>query len=897
MIAFDQPSFLLAVPLLALVVVWLERRLAGSTARRVARAGVRTLVLALAVGALAGPHTTGSVEQPRRLVVALDRSPRLPATAASEAEAVLALAETAAHASGVATTRAPFHGDAGAGLAQARLALRSGESGGILVVTDGHGDLGGLQATARALEAEGLAVTAAAVPAVVPQTRPEPRIGALDAPDQARGPFGVRVALEGPVAADARVVLRVDGSPVQTVAQGAETAREVRFEALDLAPGLHELAVTLEDPGGRVQVHARRLVEVGKPPRVVFLMDAASASPWRKALSAQGLEVVDAAPQALGDLLTDARALPDLVVADAATLRRAAAEALSLLAARVRDGLGLLVEPGRDGTAWAPLADSPLGPLLPLRPRPEPKPPPAKAPEPEPPRPDPPRELEPPEPDEGPGLKAERKPEEALPITLLLLVDRSPSMRVNGKMAMAILGAQAAASALSPWDRIGVITFADDVTVDVSPRSARGAASIPLLLSTVRAGGKGTNIAGALKKARAVLERERSPILHVILLTDGRQHPPGPIFGPIVKPMRRRGITITAVGIGAGSRMDQLREIVQWAASGMVIRASTARDIPVVLTRDTREVAAKRSAEARRIDARVRKKDDPRPPRPPEKEQPPRPPVEPLQPPETKREPRPAPAAERLPLRLLRAHEALAGVDAGALPQVGPPRRVAPAAGAAVLLARTDGMPVLAAGRAGLGRVLQWTLPPDDAGALGWQPLGAFMAQAARAVMAPRGAFGYLPTARVHQGPDGAHVRVEWPQGTTTGALDVRWHGPEGKTAAVGRFSAEEGTATRALPDAAPGSLCRLELGIPEGPTLPAVSYLVAERTEPQPRPADARALAAALGGALVDPAQFARALPLRHRVVRHERWPLLLWIAIGLLPLDVFLHRRRSSS
>ena len=60
--------------------------------------------------------------------------------------------------------------------------------------------------------------------------------------------------------------------------------------------------------------------------------------------------------------------------------------------------------------------------------------------------------------------------------------------------------------------------------------------------------------------------------------------------------------------------------------------------------------------------------------------------------------------------------------------------------------------------------------------------------------------------------------------------------------------------------------------------------------------PADAEALGAALGGRLEDPAAFARALPVLTRIERTPRWPLFLWLAIALLPLDVFLHRRQST-
>ena len=112
--------------------------------------------------------------------------------------------------------------------------------------------------------------------------------------------------------------------------------------------------------------------------------------------------------------------------------------------------------------------------------------------------------------------------------------------------------------ALSPWDRVGVLTFATEARVDVPFRSARSAASLPIWLSSVQTGGHSTNIYRALQLASQTLAKEKSPILHLLLLTDGYQTPTGPIFGPVVKPMRLRGITITAIGLGTGANMREL---------------------------------------------------------------------------------------------------------------------------------------------------------------------------------------------------------------------------------------------------------------------------------------------------------------------------------------------------
>ncbi len=906
---WDHPLLLWAVPAAALMVAAFELRVPGSAARRVGRFLARTAVLACAIAALAAPSVSRHVPQPRRVVIAVDYATRTP-LAASAREAGHALRETlrdVAAAKGLAVEVMPFttrpgSADApppptarsalGAGLAGARLRFREGETGGVIVITDGHGDLGGARAAVDALRADAIATTGIAIPDSLPARAASARIEALDAPDQAHGVFAVRARVHLPAPAPHRVVLRVDGVETEALERAADAPASVVFKELDLPVGLHELSVTLER-GGEAQALARRLVAVAAPPRVLALVRGAA---WIKALEVQGLAIVRGDPAGLRSILASGR-IPDAVVADAESLVALPADAAHVLRARVHDGLGLVIVAGADTAAWAALAKGPLAGLLPLVPQPEPPKPPPPRPEPKDEPPPPP--IEKPEEAEGPGLKAERRPEEALPITLLLLIDRSGSMAVPiAKLEMAILGAQRAAEALSPWDRVGVISFASDVRLDVPVRSARTASTLAAWLTGVEPDIRpGTDIAGALRLARQVMEKERTPIKHIILLTDGRQYPSGPIFGPVVKPMGRMGITITAVGIGRGANLSQLREIVQWAARGHIRPARSPSEIPRILTRDTEQVAEKRRVDAEAIDARLhddRKKAEAAPPK-----DEPKPPPPPVAPPRSDPEPDPEPVqpVAPLPLVAVRAHEALRGFAAADLPAVGAPRRALARPTAALLLTRSDATPVLAASREGLGRVLMWALPPSDPGALAWAPLGRLFAQTTRSALAPEGAFEFLPTPRVRETPDGASLQVLWPPGASSGHVDARWIGPAGSSQPIGTFTPDDGEAGRPLPPAAPGSRCRIELTLPGGPTPPPLTYLAARPATTAEEAADARALATALGAALEDPLTFVRGLPQLSRRERRARWPLFLWLAILLLPLDVFLHRRAHAA
>ena len=113
----------------------------------------------------------------------------------------------------------------------------------------------------------------------------------------------------------------------------------------------------------------------------------------------------------------------------------------------------------------------------------------------------------------------------------MLVIDRSGSMQRRGKLAMAIEGARRAAATLSPADRVSVVTFADESTLDIPPTPIRRHRQS-------RAGGwrccrpEATPTSSARSsRATSVLERRTAPIRHMILLTDGEQNSDG---GPLL---------------------------------------------------------------------------------------------------------------------------------------------------------------------------------------------------------------------------------------------------------------------------------------------------------------------------------------------------------------------------
>ena len=933
MIHLDHAPALALLLVLGPLVLLLELRADGPLGRRLLRAALRTTVAALLLLAWAGPSVDRvSPTARRRLVVAVERSGDMGAAGLREARSIGSRARAEAVAKGWAVSSLSFTDvardtEAGtgedpdpaaepgptpgrarpaAGLGAAGLRLEPGESGEVLLLASGRGDLSGLGAAARALEAAGLAVVARALPSEAPPRSEGVVLSSIDAPARARGPFDVRarVAATGPV----DVELRADGHVVTTRALDATRGpADVVFEDLDLPPGAHELAIEARPRDAPTTARlARRLVLVEGPPRVLLSVVDPRRATVRRALSAEGWPVDAVEPPALVAAL-DRRAhdgadlRPEVVVLDAASARALGEDGQRALVSRVKEGLGLVLLAGEDAAAWDPLSTGPLVTVLPLVPRP---PPPAAPPPPPPsPTPQPPTPFVEPKREDAPGHHAERRPEDALPISLLLVLDRSGSME-GPKLEMAIEAARRAAAALSKGDRVGVVTFADDATLDVPPTTVSEIGNLGWSLLGVKAGGN-TDIYAALLEGARVLAKESAPIRHLVLLTDGHHTGREAVFGPLIGEMAKQGITITAVGLGPDHDDTLLRNVAMWAPRGRYVPAATEDALPTILTNDTLLVREHRSETAKALGLVPEASAGEKPPKTPDAPRPtPPPPTPPA--PEPKGPDTTAAAgggAALAPLVVTRPHEATEGL-AEPLPRVAPPRPSDVRAGAALLLARettADGAsrePVLAAGRPGLGRVLALALPDSDPGLQAWDGTARLLVQMVRSVRAPEGALSPGPLASVLYAPDGERLRLDAPPGASAPPVSVRWETTEDdggtRTVDLGEYGPDE-TRDLLLPPAPPGRTAVVTM-TPAGAGGRAftLTYLARGAPAEGPRAGDRTALAEALGpGALARPLLTA---PVASSASgRRPCGRLVIFLAILLLPLDVAAHRHAT--
>lgn len=905
-----HPAWALLLLPVAGAVAWLEWRRATTPARRLARLASRAVLLGLLGLALAGAGAERAAPPVTRTLLLVDRALEAPALAAelAAARAALGLPPTA--------EQVPFGSPPGEPLAPAPLApalleararLGTGASGRVHVLASARTDLDGLRALAEELARAGATLQVEVLPRQEAAPAPQPRILRLEAPaDLVQGAFALRASVAAPAGTSAQVLaggrLRAEQAVLAPAADGTQV---LAFDGLELEPGLHAVALVLRAPPGPGAAEAPALavasasVQVGATPRVLACLGDRASEARLAAVRAQGLELETLQAAGLEQRLAPGAPAAEVLLLDAAAavaLPHAAEEAL---ATRVEQGLGLLLLAGDDAAAWAALAGSPIGRLLPLEPlaaREEPPAPPPPAP-PAPPAPP----VEPPPPAPGEGLTAEREPEEALPIALLLVLDRSASMQ-GTPWAMAAEAAARAADVLSPYDRVGVITFAQDATVDLPMGPVATAGSVTLHLPA-DAAGTATNLVLALRAAAEVVRRETVPIRHVLLLTDGMHNPTGmrneqALWSDVVRPLAAAGATLTVVGLGEGHDARTLSELARWAR-GQYRRADHPRQVPTVFVVDTQGVAQRRSqqARARLPDPAARPPaETPTPPPATPPAPPPAPPPGP--PPALPGPPSPTPPAppaagsttRRAPLRLAAPHPATKGLRPEDLPEVEAPLRAGLRAAGQALLVREEPpgsqpatAPVLAARRAGVGRVLVLAARPGDGGLKAWPQLGQLLGQSLRSLLAPLGSFAEALPPRVLATPEGERLDLS---GLAPGAYLVRTGVEDGELGPPQPAVVPLLEGSLALPPAPQGALVRLEVRDEAGQLRAAQAY-VAAGGRPTPQAAATRAaVAEALAGLP----------PPRPPAPRPERLPWLPWLALLAalwLPLDAWLHRQ----
>lgn len=435
---------------------------------------------------------------------------------------------------------------------------------------------------------------------------------------------------------------------------------------------------------------------------------------------------------------------------------------------------------------------------------------------------------------------------------MVLVIDKSGSMG-GQKIELAKEAAKATAELLDVRDQLGVLAFDGQSRWVCEIHNAADRDYIIDRIASLQAGG-GTDMGPALSAAFRALEMTAAKLKHVIVLTDGHSSPAN--FYDLVTAMRGSGITLSSVGVGSGADQELLERIASWG-EGRYYFTSDPLSIPQIFAKET--MTASKSA--------------------------------------VKESPFVA-----LPLV---AHQVLQGIDFDESPFLLGFVTTKPKPTSELVLVSETGEPVLALWRFGLGKVGAFTSDAKNRWAaewLEWPGFSRFWAQLVRETMrtSTPGRMqvdvrpeGDLATAFVELPMDGVQIGG----GDSGESVVMRVVGPDLKPeeqsleqVAPGRYAASFPTSefgdyhVQVARKVGDQTLSQAETGYSKG-------YPAELRLKP-PDEAAMRSWAAAAGGVYdVRPEDVYQVDRLRgYRVTR--LWPLLLQLALVLIPIDIALRR-----
>jgi len=731
----------------------------------------------------------------------------------------------------------------------------------VVLLSDGRATRPGAEQAALMLRARGKDLFALAVPEEGGPGGPELRVGAIEAPPRGERatPFALRARVHASAACRATASLYVNGELARTLeADLSAGAGEVVFDGVALEAGHHEVQVLLagdRSPGDNL---AGVAIEVPGIPRVLVLAASRRPSLVAKALETQGLFVeVRGAADA-----QDLKGFDAIVILPDAGAKDLEACAGALQEFVGQEGKGLLAIGGREGPGLARLAGSPVAFLLPLEFEPR-----ELAPRPAPPS---------PKPEGKPKIEIKEEEQEAFPITLCLVVDRSGSMEESFKLKQAKVAAIAAAQSLTKDDEVAIIAFGDKAEVVLPPTHARDDEIVEAAVESLRSEGH-TMMFQALALSYVLMGKQRTPIRHVILVTDGLSSDDGKWLD-LLSAMAGDGITVSTVGIGLDVDAPKLARLAQWGKGRYWL--AQPHEIPQVVTQDTRRVVKARGERGK--DAERPTPTEPPPPEPPPVAEAPPPPPPPL----------PATLAivpePGAPLDMLK------GITPAELPKVRAPEEGKPRF-ASWVAARAGEAPLLAYFRLGLGTAAAFTVDPEapaEGELRAYPDLPRLLAQLLRSVL-----------------PDVGTEPFVLQHGISKDALSLRVLGEDG----CARTDVEVAATVGGVPLALVRRADRYEAQLPprDGPVAASVragqgnrtvvrEFLVPAATSPELAGAgpDRAALLRLVGDAerLDAAAAIALKRPLAE-VSRMRPFPLpFLLLAAILLPFDAWLRRRIRS-
>jgi uncharacterized membrane protein len=183
------------------------------------------------------------------------------------------------------------------------------------------------------------------------------------------------------------------------------------------------------------------------------------------------------------------------------------------------------------------------------------------------------------------------------PVAVAFVIDRSGSMeeQTGGrrKLDLALEGAVRAVKALKPQDKAAVVTFTGTAETLVPLTHCDRADTVSAGISGISTGG-GTSVHAGVSQALAVLEKDTTPIKHMIVLTDGVSNDPD--YSALMIRLRSRRITVSGVLIGGsgGSSADPgILAYLAGSTGGRFYSVSTASDLPRIYLQEMEKVSSR----------------------------------------------------------------------------------------------------------------------------------------------------------------------------------------------------------------------------------------------------------------------------------------------------------------
>jgi Ca-activated chloride channel homolog len=181
------------------------------------------------------------------------------------------------------------------------------------------------------------------------------------------------------------------------------------------------------------------------------------------------------------------------------------------------------------------------------------------------------------------------KKKEKIPAALAFVLDRSSSMSREKKFVILLRAVADALERLRDTAQVAVIMFDDFPDTVVPLTEAKQRKKIKKVVLAQRVGG-GTSIFPALVAAHKELKKSAAKLKHVILLSDGQSISIYAHYGYLVEKLAKDKITITSIALGSDSDQAELKRI-SARSGGRFYFADSMANIPKIFAAETENIS------------------------------------------------------------------------------------------------------------------------------------------------------------------------------------------------------------------------------------------------------------------------------------------------------------------